>query len=321
MLLKIFYSLLLIFFSVASNSQEIKILRELQDKNINIVVGVGPGTPSDVFSRYLAKFIKDNYNINMIVTNRTGANGAIAAKFVAESNPDGTTLLITHDAYMFGSIKNLIGWPSKQQLIPTAHLWHNHMMLVVGSNKLPSNSFKEILADVKKFPSNYNYGCFYLIDCLILEKIFKAQGITGVAEIPFRSTPEVKNAMANNTVQFFVTGLGDGMASARSGIWKPLAISNPNKLKDAPEVTPLTEIIKDDEFANYYLLTSLYLPAGSSKEVVEFYNSIFSQVTKNPEIQKFFDEKNYKLINFDTPSKVSKFSDDRWDKFRKLLNN
>jgi tripartite-type tricarboxylate transporter receptor subunit TctC len=315
MIAKILYFLILTLFFVGCNAQEIKVPRELQNKNINIIVGVGPGTPTDVFTRYLAKFIKENYDLNIVVLNRTGANGAIAAKFVAEANPDGTTLLVTHDAYLFGSIKNLIGWPAKNQLIPVAPLWHNHMMLVVGSNNLPSTSFIEILSEVKKNPNNYNYGCFYLIDCLILQKIFKSQGITEVSEVPFRSTPEIKNAMANNTIQFFVSGLGDGMATAKTGIWKPLAISNPNKLKDHPGVTPLREIIKDDEFSNYYLLTTLYLPVGSSKEVNEFYNSIFAQVIKNPEIQKFFDEKNYKLMNVEAPDKVIKLYNDRWLKF------
>ena len=114
--------------------------------------------------------------------------------------------------------------------------------------------------------------------------------------------------MANNTVQFFVSGLGDGMASARSGIWKPLAISNPNKLKDAPEVTPLTEIIKDDlHFKNgiVYTLSIIrkeWIPAIQDNRIKDIISIFGSNETSGPVMINQatdidFTENTYKLVD------------------------
>lgn len=306
---------LCVFIANNAYSNSISIPKELEGKNIQLIVGYGTGGTMDIFARYLAKHIKDNYNLNVIVNNRPGAGGALGTKLVADSEGDGTTIHIANDAFVLGVLLSQPGWPKKDELVPVANLWNTYNM-VLASSHVKLNDFTEILNDVKKRPAAYNYGTAFVIDGLIFSNILRSYGINGVAEIPFKSGQEVKNALANNTVQFWITGVGDGINTVSTGTVKPLAVTSPQRLKELNNVPTLKEIIPDSEFKN---VTTIYLPANANKETISFYNKLFEQISKNNEVKKHFAERYFNIIEVANPEKVKQDWDNHWKAVAKSI--
>lgn len=298
-----------------SFASQIELPHELKNKTISLIIGYGPGGRNDLFARYLTNVIKEKYNINIVIVNRPGASGAIGAKFVAESNPDGTILHIANDAFVIGSLQSAPSWPQQQELIPVAHLWKTYNM-VIGSKHLKFDNIKDVINDMNKNAAQYNYATVFVADGMQFAAILKHHNITGVAPVPFKSGPEIKTALANNTVQFWITGVGDGISTVNSGIAKPLAVTSEKRMAQLESVPTLNEFMPNSVFQN---VTTLYLPAKTPESIVSFYNELFKLISTDAEVVKHFTELYYDLIPIKEPKIVLEQSQRHWNSVKSYL--
>jgi len=308
--MKLFFALLLFFYSFTQQTfaQELLVPKELENKTLSIVIGYGPGGRNDIFARYLTNHIKNTYNLNVIVVNKPGASGAIGAKFVAESESDGTTLHLANDALILGILQGSPGWPQRTQLEPVVNIWSTYNMLI-GSRHLQSDNINNIITEMRQNPSKFNYATVFVADGLQFELILNHFKIKEVVGIPFKSGPEIKNSLANNTVQFWITGIGDGISTIRSGIAKPLAVTSDKRLKELPQTPTFNELIPNAVFKN---MTTLYVPKNTASDIKEFYNKLFALVNATAEIKKHFEDQNYNLLTVNSVENVKKEWEQHW---------
>ena len=299
--------------AVLANS-EIELPAELKNKTMTIVLGNGPGGPPDIFSRLIAKKIKDKYNIDIVILNRPGAFGAVAARHTADAAPDGTTMFFTGDTYMIGSLRNLSGWPKKHELVPAVNTYGNYLVLM-GSNRFEKYSFSDVMAEIKKNPGKFNYASIYVIDGYYIDLILNYYNGKAV-EIPFKSTPEVTVALINDTVQLWATGLSYTIQAAANKQVVPLLITSPTRSKALPNVPTIGEVMPGT--APYQSIYTMYFPEKTPVNILKFYNNLFNAVLKDPEITSFITSGYLEPIDQDFET-TQKTIDDKWKTFRSQI--
>ena len=127
-------------------------------KPVRFIVGQSPGGATDIVARLVADRMKDTLGQNVVVENRTGAAGSIAASFVSKSPPDGYTVLVVSSSYSINpSIYSNLPFDPQKDLTPVSLLAEAPFLLVVHPS-LPAKNVKALIALAKATPGVLTYG-------------------------------------------------------------------------------------------------------------------------------------------------------------------
>src|SRR5216117_805931 len=129
------------------------------EKPVRFVVGFTPGGPSDILARALGQKLADSWGQQVVIENRPGAGGNIAAELVARSAPDGATWLLGNNSILATnqSLYAKLGYDPVKDFAPVALVAIQPNILVVNPN-LPVSSVKELIALAKARPGALNYA-------------------------------------------------------------------------------------------------------------------------------------------------------------------
>src|SRR5216117_4545103 len=129
------------------------------EKPVRFVVGFTPGGPSDILARALAAKLADSLGQPVVVENRPGAGGNIAAEVVAKSAPDGATWLLGNNSILATnqSLYRSLGYDPVKDFAPVALVAVQPNILVVNPD-VPASSVKELIALAKAKPGALNYA-------------------------------------------------------------------------------------------------------------------------------------------------------------------
>ncbi len=236
-------------------------------KPIRILVGSVAGSPGDVRVRQAAQKLNEAFGQPVVVDNRPGANGAIAAKMVAKAAPDGYTLFgcsinnVLNDLFMPDPSSRM-----NQEIAPVTRLTSGPLILAVHPS-LRAASMKEFIELARAKPGTLSYGAggsggiSHLLGELLQSKAgISIRGIaykSGTADIP-----DVLGGHINATVNFFVI-LGPHMAS---GKLRALAVADARRLAVAPDLVTMAEAGLPGVEASGW--TALCAPAGVPQPVI-----------------------------------------------------
>jgi tripartite-type tricarboxylate transporter receptor subunit TctC len=184
---------------------------------ITIIVPFGPGSGTDIVSRIVAQPLGLALGQSIVIDNRVGANGGIAAAFVAKAPPDGYTLFVStnspHSANPF-LLKN-IGYDPVKDFVPITRIGSFTLMMVIDPG-LPVKTLPELIAYAKANPGKLTYGSGNASGILAGETLKRFAGID-ILHVPYKSVPPALNDVIGGRVSMTFTDLTPGLPHVRAG--------------------------------------------------------------------------------------------------------
>lgn len=254
------------------------------DRPIKLVVPFAPGAGTDAVGRLVAAKLSELLGQQVVVDNRAGASGAIGAQSVAQSAPDGYTLLLVAAPFttVAASVPNA-GY-ELSQFAPVGMIAQGPLVWAVG-DKLPVNSVAELVRHAKAHPGALNYGSAGVggINHLVLE-LFKVRTGTFITHIPYRGIAPATLDVISGQIHM-LTGTIPALAPyVREGRIKALAVTGLRRSPAMPQVPTMAEAgLKGFNVLNYF---GLVAPRGTPATVVEQLNAALGKALESPEVRE-----------------------------------
>ncbi|HXD42570.1 MAG TPA: tripartite tricarboxylate transporter substrate-binding protein [Ramlibacter sp.] len=252
------------------------------NKPIRLLVGYAAGGGVDAMARMIALRLPPLLGQQVVVENRAGASGVIAADLVAKSAPDGYTLLVGESALLIAPyLQARTTLDPIKSLTPVAGLFLAPLMIIAG-NDVPATNPKELVRLLKANPGKYSYATSGVgtVHHLGFE-MMKAQTDSFVLHIPYRGAAQIVPDVISGQVPFGVVSAAAGMAQAKSGRLRAIAMMSTAKLAGAENVPALAEALPGFDMAPRLFLLA---PAGTPPPVVEKLNEAVRTVLASPDL-------------------------------------
>ena len=209
---------------------------------IQLLLGFPPGGPNDLVARALAVRLSDQLKQQIVVENRPGANGNIAASAVARANPDGYTFLYNSSSLALSPAlysKNVVD-PLKD-LVPVNGTAALPLVLIVEAS-FPASNFREWAEQVKNNPGKFNYGSPGVgnLAHVAAAMILQANGLNAV-HAPYKGSSEALQGLIGGFTQFQLDSVNSPLTLIKAGRIKPLFVTSPQRSSVLPEVQTLVE--------------------------------------------------------------------------------
>jgi tripartite-type tricarboxylate transporter receptor subunit TctC len=250
---------------------------------VRIVIPFAAGAGTDAVGRLMAQKMGEVMGGTFVVENRTGASGAIGAQHVAQSAPDGHTLLLV--AAPFTTVAAVLpqaGYDPLRSFAPVSMI-ANGPLLWAANKDLPVANMRELIEYARQRPGQLNYGSAGAggINHLVLETL-KARSGTFITHIPYRGIAPATLDMISGQIQL-VTGTIPALAPfVRDGRVKALAVTTAKRSSALPQVPSMAESgFADFDVLNYFGLVS---PKGTPDAVVERLSEAVAKVVKLPDV-------------------------------------
>ena len=244
-------------------------------KPIHILVGFTPGGGPDITARYVAQKLGEAWKQQVLVDNRPGAGGTLAAGMVVRAAPDGTTLLSVSSAHAIAPIlySNLTYDTLKDLSGITLSAASKYVLVV--SPALGIKSVKELIAAAKAKPGSLNFSSAGVgSGTHFAGEMFKAMAAIDVVHVPFKGIPEALTEALTGRVQFFMAPIANAVGQVREGKLAALGVSSAERDLLLPQVPTIAEagVPGYESILWFGLLTSSAVPrpivAKLNREIV-----------------------------------------------------
>ena len=270
-------------------------------KNLNLVVSIGAGTGMDVLARLYAEKLAGALGRPVVVENKPGAATMLAAAQVAQSPPDGHTMVIlTSSALAINqALYKQINYNPETDFTPVSLYVKSPLILVVNPT-LPPKTALEFIAYAKQANPPLSYvsvgaGGFQHISMEFAKQRFDFQA----NHVPYRNTGQSVADLIAGHVQTGFVEAGASIPSIKDGKLRALAVSSSMRLPLLPEVAPFSEAAgaPDFEAVSWH---ALMVPSKTPKEIVDRLHAEMQKVMSDPEMKKRAAD--IGLIPIDSPS-------------------
>jgi len=249
---------------------------------IHILVGFTPGGGPDITARWIAQKLGDAWKQQVVVDNRPGAGGTIAAGTVARAAPDGYTLLSVSSAHAvaaaiypklpYDTVKDLSG------ITETA----SSCYVLVAAPSLGIHSVRELVAAAKAKPGQLNFSSAGVgSGTHFAGEQFKAMAGIDVVHVPFKGIPESLTETMTGRVQFFMAPIANGLNLVREGKLASLAVSSAKRDLLLPDLPTISEsgVPGYESILWFGLLTS----SGVPRPIVNKLNAEITAILRSAE--------------------------------------
>ena len=238
---------------------------------IRLLVGYPAGGGVDAMARLLAPRLSAQLGQQVIVDNRAGASGSIAADSVARAAPDGYTLFLGDSATLVAQyLQAKLPFDPIRSFTPVAGVF-SMPLVIVTSNDFPARTPREFVAELKANPGKYSFGTSGVgtVQHLGFE-MMKARTGAFVVHIPYRGAAQIVPDVISGQVPIGVVSATAAMAQARAGKLRAVAIMSPVKLMGADGLQSLSTALPGFDVApRQFLLAPAGLPSSVGERLAE----------------------------------------------------
>ena len=251
-------------------------------KPLTIVVPFAAGSGTDQQARSFAQALTVEYKVPVIVENRAGASGFLAAQYVAKAAPDGYTLLMTTNTTHAANehLYKKLPYDPVKDFTPVGLLSKGHMLLLVGADS-PIKSVADLVAAAKKSPGKLNFGSGSSSSRVASELLKQMAGIDMV-NVPYKSNPMAITDLLGGQVDFMFADAPTALPHVKSGKLRALAVSGDKRLAAVPALPTVAEAGVKGYDMSYW--TAVYLPSGAPAAVTRKLNEMLNKVSASPAI-------------------------------------
>jgi tripartite-type tricarboxylate transporter receptor subunit TctC len=253
-------------------------------KPVRLLVGFSAGGGADVVARGLSPRLTETLGQQVIVDNRPGANGLIAAELVAKATPDGHTLLITPGNYAFGpAMDSKFSLDMASAFAPVSLLAETPLLVVVHPS-LPVKSIAQLVALARSQPGKLSYasGGIGGSGHLAVE-LFRSLTRVDMVHVPYKGTGAAIADLVGGHVPLCFCTLPSVFAQAKQGRLRALAVTTARRTSAAPDIPTVAEAgVPGFEMSQWY---GLLAPAATPGAVIERLNAEIAKALKHPELR------------------------------------
>ena len=283
-------------------------------KPINLVVSATAGGPSDIHARILAEVASKDLGVPIIITNKAGPGGALAASFVANEKPDGYTFLVTQASTMTANFAIFPNLSYKR-----ADFFPLFMSIIVPVNvavkaDAPYKSLKDLLDAAKKSPGKFKSGSASASITLVWEGLLKREGID-MTHMLYKGAPDSLLAVLGGHIDCNCDALTPMVPHVEAGKLRLLASISSKRNKDHPDVLTLKELGYSDFSRDFW--NGFFAPAGLPQPIVDRVVPAFQKAITLSNVQTQF-EKAGVFANFLGPKEFANLIDEEYNFYMTL---
>jgi len=287
-------------------------------KPIRYLVPFAVGGTNDIVGRIVAQKLSERFGHQVVVDNRGGAGGTLAAEVVAHAAPDGYTILQGNPgpSTIAASLTRNLAYDPVKDFVPVTLMTVAPLVLVVHPS-LPSKNVKEFIALAKSKPGAFNYATSSQgsINHLAMELLQEAAGIE-VLHIPYKGTGAAMTDLLAGQVQMTLAGIPPIQEFLNSGRLRALAVSGDKRTELLPSIPSFVELGYKDVVA--YTWTGLLLPRQTPARIVTRLHEETLNVLRDPAVKERFRALGVEAVG-NTPAEFAVFLKDETAKWARAV--
>lgn len=253
---------------------------------IRLVVSLPPGGFPDYVSRVVAERLHSPLGQPVVVENKPGAAGNIAAEYVARQAADGYTLFMGDTAQVLNtSFFPKVPYDLLKDFAPVTIVAVQPFVLIVNAQS-PVRSMKELIALARAKPGALTYGTAGMgSPHHFAAELLKSMTGIDIVHVPYKGAAGILPALLTGEISFSISGLYSSLAPMRSGKMRAIAVTGRERIPLLPELPTIAEA---GPLPGYELDTWLGVlaPAGTPPSVVERLNSEINRIVRDPQVAK-----------------------------------
>jgi tripartite-type tricarboxylate transporter receptor subunit TctC len=255
-------------------------------KPIRVLVGYAAGGGNDIIVRVMQPEMQKGLGQPVIVENKPGAQGIIAAELAAKSAPDGYTIMMGPSGPMTinPATYSKLPYSPTRDFAPISMICSFPLLVTVDA-KLPISSVKELIAYAKANPGKSNYASSAGIFQIATE-MFKQRTGTSIEMIPYKSSGESVQAVVGGQVMMTIVDPPPATPALKAGTLRALAVTSGTRHPSWPDVPTLIEAgVPDMEVPVW---TAFFAPAKTPPQVIARLQKEVARVVQTPEVRERF---------------------------------
>lgn len=276
-------------------------MAQSSDSPIRIVVAAAPGGALDKVARVVGKRWAEQTGATVVVDNKAGANGMLAADFVAKSKPDGRTILFDQSSVLLHTFMRQKVPFNPADLVALTKLVILPHVLVVNAQQ-PYKTAAEFIAAAKASPGKFNFSTpgAGSSQQLVVEQFARDVGIK-LQHVPYKGGAPAMLAAASGDVQVSGVSLATTLPFIESGKVRALAVDAPERLAALPNVPTFTEIGVKDVARVWF---GAFLPPGTPPAITKQVNEGLVAALKDPAVAESMRKDGFQVVG-NTPEQFA----------------
>jgi tripartite-type tricarboxylate transporter receptor subunit TctC len=288
------------------------------NRTITLVLPFAAGSGTDTTTRIISQHLGVALGVGIVIDNKPGANGMIAATYVARAAPDGYTLFVTtnttHSANPF-LLKTLTYDPVKD-FAPIARTGDLPFMLVINLD-LPVKNVAELVAYGKANPGKLTYASGSS-SSIVSGATFAHNAGIDMLHVPYKSSPPALNDVIGGRISMIFIDVLTGLPHVKGDALRALAVTTKERSPLVPELPTMQEAgVPDFDISSWQ---GYFAPANTPKEIVTRLNAEIRKIVEKPEIKAQLATLGMDAFS-GTPEQLGTFVDEQLVLWERLIKN
>jgi tripartite-type tricarboxylate transporter receptor subunit TctC len=265
-------------------------------KPVRVIVPFPPGGANDIVARVVLPKLAEQMGQSFVIENRSGAGGTIGTAVVAQSKPDGYTLLVQTTASHTSNphLYRKLPYDALNDFVGITPLGRLVTVLSVHPS-VPVRSAKELLALARKRPKEVlfghaGHGSFVHLGTVMLEA---ATGIP-MTQVPFKGGGPAVIGLVSGETHAMLAGIGDIIEHIKAKRARPLAVSSADRVSQFPDLPTLADTVPGYESTTWI---SILAPAGTPRALVDRLNAELGKALRDPTVAVRLTELTYDAVH------------------------
>jgi tripartite-type tricarboxylate transporter receptor subunit TctC len=286
-------------------------------KPIRFLVGYGAGGAADVAARLVAPRMSEAFGQPVVVDNRPGAGSLIGTNLLAQSRPDGYTIMMANIS--FGANPALYSKPTYDPVKDFVSIVHVDVVpnALLVPLTLPARSAGELIASARARPGQFNHAHAGIGSAgYLIAETLKHDTRIDVVHIPYQSGPQALSAVIANEAHMVFVTIPSALSLVKAGRVRALAVTSLKRAPTLPDVPTISETVLPDFEVNEW--HGVLAPAGTPKEVVVMLNKEINRALAIPEVRERLSGLGAEPTG-GTPEKMAAFVRAEFARWKKVL--
>ncbi len=285
-------------------------------KALTFVVPFAAGSATDQIARALGQAITQETGQAVVVENKGGASGMLAAQGVARAAADGYTVLITTNTTHAANehLYKKLPYDPVKDFAPVTGLGKGGQVLVVNSSS-PLQSVKDLVAYAKANPGKLTFGSGSSSSRMAGEMLKQLAGVD-ILHVPYKSNPLAITDLLGGQIDLMITDVSTGLPQVQAGKLKALGFSTQERSAMLPDVPTIEQAgIKGYNMGYWF---AAYLPAGTPPQIVNQLSSLLGKAVESRQAASFYTLSGTSRWH-GTPEELAKFQAEETAKWGKVI--
>jgi tripartite-type tricarboxylate transporter receptor subunit TctC len=286
------------------------------ERPVRMIIPFPPGGTVDVVARLVGPIATQSIGQQIVMENRVGASGIIGTGFVAQSKPDGYTLLINTTPLVTNTLMfSKVPYDALNDFAPISLLASTPSFVSVHPS-VPARNVKELIALAKARPGTLNYGGAGTgTNPHIAGELFNYLAKTEIAVVQYKGGGPALTAAISGEVGVSFSGIAGATGFVKSGRLRALGVTSLKESPALPGIPPIAGVLPGYEFSAWFALAA---PKGTPRDIVNVLNQHFIKAVASQELARRFADEGIDAIG-STPEQLGTFLDNELKKFARVI--